>query len=161
MKKIFLGIGSNVGDRKENIYKAISLLKEKITDMKVAPIYISKAVGYENQANFFNTVVRGFTKLSPYELLSFTQEVERKTGRIYRFKWGPREIDIDILFYEDLILKTDNLTIPHQYAHKRDFVLLPLIDLEEDFIHPVLKKSVKEILEDLKEKSILGKIKEI
>ncbi len=160
MHKIFLGLGSNVGDRKKNIETAVKLLSERINDIKIGKIYISKAVGYENQDNFFNTVISGKTELSAQELFSFVKDVERKVGRKYRFRWGPREIDIDILFFDDLIYKTENLQIPHPRIQERDFVLKPLADIEEDFVHPVFKKDVKTLLNQLKKEniSIIGEI---
>ena len=149
MNKIFLGFGTNVGNKKRNINLAIELLQEKIKDIKIAPIYKSKPVGYTNQANFLNTAIKGTTDLSPLELLNFIKEIEKKVGRIKRFKWGPREIDIDILFYENLIFNNNLLQIPHLRLHKRDFVLKPLFDLEPKFIHPILNKSIAEIYNTL------------
>ena len=149
MNKIFLGFGTNVGNKKRNINLAIELLQEKIKDIKIAPLYKSKPVGYTNQANFLNTAIKGTTDLSPLELLNFIKEIEKKVGRIKRFKWGPREIDIDILFYENLIFNNNLLQIPHLRLHKRDFVLKPLLDLEPKFIHPILNKSIAEIYNTL------------
>ena len=158
MHKVFLGLGSNVGNKVENIKKAISFLKKNITDIQIAPFYISKAVGYENQEDFINTVIKGYTNLSPIELFQFTKEVEKKVGRVYRFHWGPREIDIDILFFDDLVLDTENLKIPHPRLHERDFVLFPLKDLDENFVHPVFDKTIKDLIKELKLKSIIGKL---
>ncbi|WP_029523202.1 2-amino-4-hydroxy-6-hydroxymethyldihydropteridine diphosphokinase [Persephonella sp. KM09-Lau-8] len=158
MEKIFLALGSNIGNRQENINQAIKFLSTKILDIKQATIYESKAIGYENQPDFLNTAISGYTDLSPEELLKFIKQVEEQTGRIKRFRWGPREIDIDILFYGNLVLEKENLIIPHPRIHERDFVLKPLCDLEPEFIHPVLKKTIKELLNNLQEKSIIGKI---
>ncbi|RMA97570.1 2-amino-4-hydroxy-6-hydroxymethyldihydropteridine diphosphokinase [Hydrogenothermus marinus] len=155
MKKIFLGLGSNIGNKEENIKKAISLLSDFVFDIKLAKLYKSKAYGYENQDDFINTAIVGYTNLQPEELLKKLKEIEEKVGRKKRFHWGPREIDIDILFYEDLIFKSENLEIPHPRIYERDFVLKPLVDLEPDFIHPVLNKSVKQLLEELEEKYII------
>ena len=158
MHKVFLGLGSNVGNKIENIKKAINLLQEKINNIEVAPFYVSKAVGYENQDDFVNTVLKGYTKLNPFELLEFTKQVEKQVGRIYRFHWGPREIDIDILFYDDLVINTEDLVIPHPRIQERDFVLMPLMDLEKGFMHPNLNVSVEELLRNLENKSIKNKI---
>ncbi len=155
MTKVFLGLGSNIGKKEENIYKAVDLLSEKIKNLKMSKFYISKAVGYKNQPDFINAAVKGFTDLSPHELLYYIKSVEKNLGRIYRFHWGPREIDIDILFYGELILENKNLIIPHPRLHERDFVLLPLMDLEPNFIHPVFKKSIRDLYQDLKEKSVI------
>ena len=156
LEKVFLALGSNIGDREKNINEALRLLKEKIKDLKVGNIYISKAVGYENQPDFYNTVVSGYTNLSPEELFYFVKGIEKQIGRIYRFHWGPREIDIDILFYGNQIIKRDFLEIPHPRLHERDFVLKPMLDIDADFVHPVLKKTVKELFEELRTKSIIG-----
>lgn len=154
MNKFFLGLGANVGDKKRNIDLAIKLLKEKIKDVKVAPMYESKPVGYKNQANFLNTALKGFTDLSPLELLNFIKQIEVKVGRVKRFRWGPREIDIDILFYRNLIYKENSIQIPHPRLHERDFVLKPLLELEPEFIHPIFKKSLSELYDTLKTKEL-------
>ncbi len=151
MKTIFLGLGSNVGDKEKNIKHAVNLLSEKINNVKLAKIYKSKPYGFKNQDYFLNTALMGLTDLSPDELFDFVKKVENKVGRKKRFHWGPREIDIDILFYEDLIYETDFLVIPHPRIQERDFVLKPLCDLNPDLIHPVLKKTVKELLDELDE----------
>ncbi len=158
MEKVFIGLGSNVGDRKKNIDTAIEYISQIMTEISVAPIYVSKAVGYENQPDFFNTVVSGFTELSPEKLFIKLKEIEKKVGRIKRFRWGPREIDIDIIFYGNTVIETKELIIPHPRAYERDFVLKPLSDLQPDFLHPVLRKTVKELLLNLKHRSIIEKL---
>ena len=154
MPEVFLGLGSNVGERKENIIAALELLKEKIADVKVAQIYESRAVGHEHQPNFLNTAAKGTTALKPKELLDFVKAVENEVGRVERFRWGPREIDIDILFYDDLTYKNEWLEIPHSYLRERDFVLKPLTDLAPDFTHPVFKKTIKQLLAELPEENL-------
>ena len=96
---IFLALGSNVGDKISNIKKTINLLGSKVSEIESAPLYESKAIGYLDQANFINTVIKGETSLTPHELLKFIKEVEHEVGRVERFRWGPREIDIDIIFF--------------------------------------------------------------
>ncbi len=155
MEKVFLGIGSNVGERIIYIKKAVNLLSDILTDMEIAPLYISKAVGFEDQPDFINTVVSGYTNLPPDDLLKKIKDIEKKVGRIKRFRWGPREIDIDILFYGNLLVEKNELIIPHPRIQERDFVLKPLSDLDPDFVHPVFKKTVKELLLNLKERSII------
>ena len=149
MNPVFLGLGANVGDRKDNILKAIELLKRHVSITKVAPIYETKAFGYTEQANFYNTALVGTTALDPEKLLHFVKTVEKNSGRIKRFRWGPREIDIDILFYGDLILKTPTLEIPHPGIPERFFVLKPLSDIAPDLMHPVLKQTVTKLLSRL------------
>ena len=155
MNEVYLGLGSNVGDRLLNLNKAIELLSEKIQIVKKSKIYISKAVGYTDQPDFYNMVLYGKTDLSPEELFDFVKDVEKNVGRVYRFHWGPREIDIDILFYNDLVYKSDKLNIPHPRLHERDFVLLPLIELNPKLFHPVLNKRVSD-LKELMENSVIG-----
>lgn len=149
MHTIFLGLGANVGDKKANLLKAIELLREKVSDIVFAPIYETKPWGYKEQENFLNTALRGTTSLSLFKLLRFVKKVEKKVGRIKRFKWGPREIDIDILFYDNLIYKDDALEIPHPRLAERDFVLKPLIDLDPNLVHPVLKETVGKLYREL------------
>jgi 2-amino-4-hydroxy-6-hydroxymethyldihydropteridine diphosphokinase len=155
MNEIYLGLGSNVGDRLLNLNKAIELLSEKIQILKKSKIYVSKAVGYTDQPDFYNMVLYGRTDLSPEELFNFIKDVEKNAGRVYRFHWGPREIDIDILFYNDLVCKSDKLNIPHPRLHERDFVLLPLIELNPKLFHPVLNKRVSD-LKEFMENSVIG-----
>jgi len=155
MNEVYLGLGSNVGDRLLNLNKTIELLSEKIQILKKSKIYISKAVGYTDQPDFYNMVLYGKTDLSPEELFNFIKDVEKNAGRVYRFHWGPREIDIDILFYNDLVYKSDKLNIPHPRLHERDFVLLPLIELNPKLFHPVLNKRVSD-LKEFMENSVIG-----
>ncbi len=158
MEKVFLGIGSNVGERIVYIKNALNLLSQILKEIQTAHFYVSKAVGFEDQPDFINTAISGYTDLEPYELFKKVKDIENKVGRIKRFRWGPREIDIDILFYGSLIMEKDDLIIPHPRIHERDFVLKPLSDLDPDFVHPVLKKPVKELLLNLKEKSIISNL---
>lgn len=146
---IFLGLGSNVGDKKQNLEKAISELSKKISDILISKFYETEPWGYIKQDKFLNAAISGKTSFSPSELLGFIKLVEKKIGRIERFKWGPREIDIDILFYDDLIYKNNLLTIPHPFLQDREFVMKPLVNLDPNFIHPVFKKTVLQLYEKL------------
>lgn len=154
MTKVFLALGANVGDSLGNIEKSIKFLSKKLKDIKRAEIYSSKAVGYTDQPDFTNTAISGQTDLSPKELLKFVKEIEDKIGRVKRFRWGPREVDIDIIFYDDLVMESDELTIPHLHAHKRDFVLRPVCNLDCNFIHPKLKLAIRELLAKLPESEL-------
>jgi 2-amino-4-hydroxy-6-hydroxymethyldihydropteridine diphosphokinase len=149
MHTVFLALGSNIENRKQHIEKAIVLLREKIHDITVAPLYETKPRYFENQNNFLNTVLSGFTELEPQELLQFTKTVQKKVGRVERFRYGPREIDIDILFYGNVVYKDEELEIPHPRLQDRDFVLQPFSDINPDFSHPVLKKTIRELLDTL------------
>ena len=154
MEIIFLALGSNIENRKQHIETAIDLLREKVHDIVVAPLYETKPRYFEDQQNFFNTVLRGFTDLKPRELLQYTQTVQQEVGRVERFRNGPREIDIDILVYDQIVYKDKDLEIPHPRLRERDFVLQPFADINPDFLHPVLKKTVKELLATLPEEEI-------
>lgn len=149
MNIVFLALGSNVGDSIPTIHKAIKYLSEKVKNIQEAPIYTSKAVGYTDQPDFFNTAIKGETDLEPEELLHFVKNIEQEIGRIHRFRWGPREIDIDIIFYGHEVFKNEYLEIPHPRVHERDFVLIPIADIDENFVHPVMSSTVRELLETL------------
>ena len=151
MHQIFLALGSNVENRKQHIETAIVLLREKVHDITVAPLYETKPRYFENQHNFLNTVLSGFTDVEPQELLQFTKTVQKKVGRVERFRNGPREIDIDILFYDKVVYKDEELEIPHPGIQERDFVLQPFSDINPNFPHPVLKKTIRELLDTLPE----------
>jgi 2-amino-4-hydroxy-6-hydroxymethyldihydropteridine diphosphokinase len=151
MSKIFLALGSNIENRKQYIEKAILLLREKINDVTLAPLYETKPQYFEDQNTFLNTVLSGSTNLELQELLQFTKTIEKKVGRVERFRNGPREIDIDILFYDNVVYKDEDLEIPHPRLQEREFVLVPFSDINADFIHPVLKKTIRELLDTLPE----------
>jgi 2-amino-4-hydroxy-6-hydroxymethyldihydropteridine diphosphokinase len=149
MHRIFLALGSNIEDRKQHIETAIVLLREKVHDIIVAPLYETTPRYFEDQQNFLNTVLSGVTDLEPRELLRFTQAVQQEVGRVERFRNGPREIDIDILFYDNLVYKDEELEIPHPRLQERDFVLQPFSDIDRDFSHPVLEKTIRALLDAL------------
>ena len=149
MHQIYLAIGSNIENRKQHIETAIVLLCEKVRGITIAPLYETKPRYFEDQNNFLNTVLRGYTDLEPRELLQFTKAVQKEVGRVERFRNGPREIDIDILFYDNVVYKDEELEIPHPRLQERDFVLQPFSDINPDFSHPVLKKTIRELLATL------------
>ena len=151
MQVIFLALGSNIENRKQHIETAITLLREKVYDITVAPLYETKPRYFEDQQNFLNTVLRGFTELHPRELLQFTKTVQQEVGRVERFRNGPREIDIDILFYDHKVYKDEELEIPHARLQERDFVLQPFADINPNFLHPILKKTIRELLDAIPE----------
>ncbi|WP_297213414.1 MULTISPECIES: 2-amino-4-hydroxy-6-hydroxymethyldihydropteridine diphosphokinase [Thermodesulfovibrio] len=150
MNLIYLSLGSNLGDREKNLETALSELKnEGIVILKKSSIYETAPWGYEKQPEFLNMAMEGLTLLEPYDLLKLIKEIENKMGRKKTIKYGPRVIDIDIIFYNNIILKSEVLTIPHPLMHKRDFVLKPLCEIASEFIHPELKISVKKLLDNL------------
>ncbi|WP_207105955.1 2-amino-4-hydroxy-6-hydroxymethyldihydropteridine diphosphokinase [Dissulfurispira thermophila] len=150
MAIIYIGIGSNMGDRQANCMRAIDKLKDKgFTIKKMSSMYETKPWGLEEQPDFINMVVEAETVLLPEELLSTLKEVEEELGRQKTVKWGPRIIDLDILFYDDDIIDMQHLHIPHLLLHKRDFVLLPMVEIAPDKVHPVLKKNIRQLKEEL------------
>jgi len=161
MEIIFLALGSNIENRKQHIETAITLLREKVHDIIVAPLYETKPQYFEDQQNFLNTVLRGYTDLKPRELLQFTKTIQQEVGRVERFRNGPREIDIDILFYDNQVYKDEELEIPHPRLQERDFVLQPFADINPDFPHPILKKTIREMLDTIPEehRSIIKMLK--
>jgi 2-amino-4-hydroxy-6-hydroxymethyldihydropteridine diphosphokinase len=160
MHTIFLALGTNIADKKKHIEDAISLLEEEVHVIVRAPIYESKPVGFAEQENFYNTVLKGQTNLSPEKLLLFVKKIEKKIGRVERFRNGPREIDIDILLYDDLVLNTEHLIIPHPRMQERDFVLQPLADINPEIKHPIVQKTIKDLFHEIptQEKAILRKV---
>ncbi len=148
MARVFLGIGSNI-KKEKNLRKCIALLKKKFSVKKISSVYETKPVGYENQDNFYNMVVEIETDLSPEKFLDVLMGIEKMLGRVRTKKNFPRTIDLDILFYEDRIIESKNLVIPHPRLHERAFVLVPLNEIAPDFVHPVLKKRIGLLLDEL------------
>jgi len=148
---IILGLGSNIL-KGLFLKKAITELnKNKIIVKKISSAYITSPAGFRYQPRFLNAVAEVNTKLKPLELLTLIQRIERYLLRVRFFKNAPRTIDIDILFYNDLIIKTRSLIIPHSRAHLRRFVIVPLLELYPQFIHPLYKKPISEFLENTTE----------
>lgn len=150
MTIVYLGLGSNIGSSRDYIETAVSRLSEVLRDIKRAPFYQSKAVGYTDQPDFLNTAVSGQTDLEPAALLDRVKSIEQEVGRTASFHWGPRQIDIDIIFYGNKVMKTDSLTLPHPRFRERDFVLKPLNDLNPSLTDPVSGQSVEQLLAKLK-----------
>ena len=150
MPIVHIGIGSNLGDREEHCLKAIRLFSEKgIHVRRRSSMYETEPWGVKDQPRFVNMVIEGETGLTPARLLEVLKMTEDEVGRVETYRWGPRMIDLDILLYDDLVMNTPELTIPHPRMHERDFVLRPLAEIAPDKIHPVLKKTVRELLSDL------------
>ena len=150
MSIVYISIGSNIGDREENCRKAIKLLKENgIALKRESSLYETEPWGVKNQPKFINMAIEVETDKEPEELLRVLKEIEIEIGRKETVKWGPRVIDLDILFYDELILKIPGLEIPHPLLHERDFVLKPLSEIAPDKKHPVIGKTVKEMAASL------------
>ncbi|MCF8413471.1 MAG: 2-amino-4-hydroxy-6-hydroxymethyldihydropteridine diphosphokinase [Melioribacteraceae bacterium] len=133
MNKVLLGVGTNVGSREKNIEKTIDLIEadDNIEIYLRSSVYESKAFGVTDQQNFFNLVLYLYTNYSPLQLYRRIKEIEVQIGRISRERWGPREIDLDILFFNNDLIHSELLTIPHEGCYKRDFVLVPIYELLE------------------------------
>jgi len=152
--KIYLGLGTNVGDRKTNLKAAIDALPPDVEVVAQSPIYQTPPWGYEDQDDFLNQVVMARTDLAPQALLAYIKGLEEEVGRRATFRWGPREIDIDILFYDDLVMESETLTIPHPRMHERAFMLVPLADIAPELVHPVLNQTIAQLLNDLDKSDI-------
>jgi 2-amino-4-hydroxy-6-hydroxymethyldihydropteridine diphosphokinase len=149
---VYLGLGSNVGDREEYIEQAVFLLEKNpnIEVIKRSTIYETEPEGGGQQPPFFNGALEIKTKLTPHKLLDLLQEIEATLGREREIEWGPRTIDIDILLYADEIVSDDKLQIPHPLMHERLFVLKPLKEIAPNLIHPILEKSIEALFEERK-----------
>lgn len=146
MAHVFLALGTNLGERAHNLRHAIEALPPAVRLQRQSPIYETPPWGFTDQPDFLNMVIEGETDLSPLALLHFIKDLERRLGRQPSVRYGPRLIDLDILFYDDLVLETSELVIPHPRLHERAFVLVPLADLAPDLIHPRLQRSVRDLL---------------
>jgi 2-amino-4-hydroxy-6-hydroxymethyldihydropteridine diphosphokinase len=149
MKNVFLGIGTNLGDRENNLENALVEIEKLIGwVIKTSSVYETEPWGFHTKDKFLNMVVKVETVLNPNELLEYIQKIESVLGRVRgKKRYSSRMIDIDILFYDDLHEEDKKLIIPHPLLHKRKFVLIPLCEIASEFIHPVLKKTMSELLE--------------
>ncbi|MCX6012426.1 MAG: 2-amino-4-hydroxy-6-hydroxymethyldihydropteridine diphosphokinase [Chloroflexi bacterium] len=152
-KKVYLGLGSNLGNRENNLLGAMDYLRYMVKIDVISSPYETKPEGYKDQALFLNAVILGDTELNPWQLLVFIKKAEKEMGRIPTFVNGPRKIDIDILFYGDQIIDSDNLVIPHPGIAERTFVLVPLVEIDAGYVHPVLNKTVKDLLAGIRNPS--------
>ena len=143
---VYLALGSNLDDRLANLKQAITALSPQMEVKAKSRVYETPPWGYTEQPTFLNQVIKASTYLEFEPLLKHIKRLEIALGRKPSFKNGPRLIDVDILFYDDLVLNTASLVIPHPHMHERGFVLLPLMDIAPDLVHPVHKKSVREML---------------
>lgn len=145
MHKVYLSLGSNLGNRKENIKQALRLIATENKVLCCSHAYHTNPYGYTEQPKFINMAVLIQSEMDMRNLLYFLKGIERKLGRVKTFRWGPRIIDIDILFYDNLVISEKNLVIPHPDIENRLFVLKPLMDICPNFVHPILKKTIKDL----------------
>ncbi len=151
METVYLGLGSNLGDREANLGTALAALSCRIMIDKVSPVYETEPVGYADQPWFLNLVCCGQTIMEPYDLLAFVKMIERQMGREENFPNGPRPIDIDILFFGNWLVTADELVIPHPRIAERGFVLVPLARIAPKLVHPKSGKTIKDLLSELKD----------
>jgi 2-amino-4-hydroxy-6-hydroxymethyldihydropteridine diphosphokinase len=145
----YIALGTNLGDRSANLRAALEELPPDVRVLAESHVYETPPWGYTDQPAFLNMAVRTETDLEPEALLGYLKQLEARLGREPSFRNGPRRIDLDILFYDDLVLDEPGLSIPHPRLHERAFVLVPLADLAPDFRHPVLNQTVFELLAPL------------
>ena len=148
MVQAYLGLGSNIGDRKQLLLTAIDLIGNikgiKVT--KQSSIYETAPIGYTDQPNFLNLCLEIETELSPQQLLKHCLDIEQQLHRVREIRWGPRTLDIDILLYSDNIIETDNLSVPHPRMQERAFVLIPLNDIASDKQDPRLNQKIRDLV---------------
>ena len=143
---VYLALGSNLGNRAANLKEALASLSPQMEVKAKSKVYETPPWGHTEQEKFFNQVVMVKTYLEPEPLLKHLKRLEVALGRKASFQNGPRLIDIDILFYDDLVLESPALVIPHPHVHERGFVLLPMLDIAPDLVHPVKQRSVRDML---------------
>jgi 2-amino-4-hydroxy-6-hydroxymethyldihydropteridine diphosphokinase len=158
----FIALGSNVGDRLQNMKTALHEIMQDNNNsvIKISSVYKTSPYGYKVQPNFYNAAIQITTTYGLLELLDFLKSVEKKIGRQENIRWGAREIDLDILFYNNLIFSNDRITVPHKEVAKRDFVLVPLAEIAPLYIHPALNQKISDICIVESEKTVIGKIQQ-
>ncbi len=151
---VYFSIGSNLGDRYGNLRRAVDMLQQHMTVTAVSPVYSTEPWGDSDQPEFLNACVGAVTDLTPEQLLQQVKLIEAEMGREPTRHWGPRLIDIDILYYNKLLLDEDDLSIPHRYIAERAFVLSPLADIIPDYVDPRTLDSVQAMLDAVDTKGV-------
>ncbi len=149
----YIGIGSNIGDKVGHCERAIfEILKvDRHKLLAKSSFFKTQPIGYKDQDWFVNGVIKIETELEPHELFRELKAIELRLGRKETFHWGPRLIDLDLLFFDHQEIKTAELSVPHPHLHERQFVLIPMAEIDRDFIHPVFKVTIQQLLENLQE----------
>ena len=161
MVEVFIALGSNLGNREDNVKTALELLKKKVRLLKVSSTYETEPMYVEDQNWFLNCVAGVETDLPPRELLGYLKDTERRMGRQTGVRYGPRIIDLDILFYGEEVVTQTDLEIPHPKIQERPFILIPLVEIEPNHIHPLQQKTVLKLLSELNsEKSVIKRKKQ-
>jgi len=148
---VYLGLGSNMGNRQGNLDRALDFLSQRLRIEQVSSIYDTEPIGNIEQPRFLNLVCQVYTRLAPGELLTLAKGIELKLGRALAKSNAPRPIDIDILFYGNQVIKTPELVIPHPRLAERAFVLTPMAEIAPDLVHPVSSKTIKQLLKEITE----------
>ncbi len=147
MTKIYIGFGTNLGDREKQLREALRRVGRAVQITKTSPVYETEPWGVTAQPRFLNMVAEAETELGPEDVLRALQRIEHEMGRIRGMRYGPRIIDLDLLLYGDEVMATKDLTLPHPRIAERRFVLLPLVELAPDLVHPELGMTMRELLE--------------
>lgn len=159
MSNVFIALGSNKGDRINYLREAALRMSKnsKMSQLQTSSVYETKPYGNVSQPNFLNAVIKMKTSYSLVEMIDYLKNLEIKLGRKESEKWGPREIDLDLLFFDDIVFENDRVKVPHYGIQDRDFVLIPLNEIAADFFHPVLKQKIQDICSDNISKTIIRK----
>lgn len=151
---VFIGLGSNEGDRDANLSRGVDALNSLGAVLKISSIYETEPWGYLNQNKFLNQVVMMESVLTPFKLLQGLKSIERQMGRRQTIRYGPRNIDLDILIYDNWVVDRPDLVIPHAEMHQRAFVLVPLCEIAPDLIHPRLQVPIMDLVKDVDTTSV-------
>jgi 2-amino-4-hydroxy-6-hydroxymethyldihydropteridine diphosphokinase len=151
---VFLSLGSNLGDRRRQLQRALDLLSQQMTIEQISSVYDTAPMLVTEQPRFLNLVCRARTALSPHDVLALLKSTEQQMGRTAGIRYGPRVIDIDLLFYDALVLDTPSLTLPHPRIAERAFVLLPLAEIAPAFVHPALNRTVADLAQQVAEADV-------
>ena len=151
MANAYVGFGSNIEDRLNYITQALQLLLEvdRVSLIQISSLYETEPVGYEEQGWFLNGVIAVETSLLVHQLLALLKTIEGLVGRQHRARWGPREVDLDLLIYDQCCINTPDLTVPHPEMHRRSFVLVPFAEIAPDVLHPIFQQNIRTLLSNL------------